>query len=80
VLLALVACGPAARAEQLCGRLDLVAPGGARISGRDVADAVVWFSPARPVHPEPGRGAITTREKTFIPRVFPVTVGSTVSG
>lgn len=67
-------------AEDLDGELTLVTRGGKRMTGEALRDAVVWFHPAAavPARPAATPAVITTRGKQFIPRVLPVTVGTTV--
>ena len=68
------------RAADVDGQLRLLTKGGKRLTGEAHLDAVVWFQPNTPAATRPAAEplVVTTRDKQFIPRVLPITVGSTV--
>lgn len=82
LLLVLLSLAASASAEEIRGRVQLVAKGGkGPAKGSDVRQAVVWFEPAK------GGGAVraaaapfvmTTRKKQFEPRVLAIPRGSRV--
>jgi plastocyanin len=78
---ALLALAAAAYAEDLRGRVELVARGGAGPArGSDVRQAVVYFEPALPekLRPREAPYVMATRDKEFRPRVLPVPAGARV--
>ena len=80
VMLALCLAGASA-AEELRGKVELVARGGGPARGSDVGQAVVYFEPAekgsRP-RPREAPYVMTTRGKEFRPRVLPIPAGGRV--
>jgi len=80
LLLALYALAPiAAGAAELRGQLTLYA-GDKPLRLSESADAVIYFRPKAPVAvaPAPEPAVMSTRRKQFVPRVLPITAGSTV--
>src|SRR5690242_12863865 len=79
-MLAFFLAGVAA-AEELRGKIELVARGGGPARGSDVRQAVVYFEPgekgARP-RPREAPYVMTMRGKEFRPRVLPIPVGARV--
>jgi len=68
-------------AEELRGRVELLARGGGGPArGSDVRQAVVYFEPAAGAKPRPREAPypMTTRDKEFVPRVLAVPAGSRV--
>ena len=79
-LLALLLAAPA-RAEEIHGRIQLLARGGqGPARGSDVRQAVVYFEPASPppVRPAEAPFEMVTRRKTFEPRLLVILRGSRV--
>ena len=62
------------------GRIEWRDSRGKRVKGgADYSGVVVWLTPVGASHPAPpGRGRIVQQNKTFVPHVLAVTVGSTV--
>jgi plastocyanin len=77
VLLSIAGAG--ASAAEVRGRVELYS-GGQALRAVEAADAVVYFRPRAPIAVQPAvSGAVmSTRRKQFVPRVLPITVGSTV--
>ena len=78
--LALLALAPAAAgAADLRGTLTLYA-GGQALRASESADAVIYFRPRFTVKAQPAAepAIMSTRRKQFVPRVLPITVGSSV--
>jgi plastocyanin len=78
--LALFALAPiAAGAAELRGQLTLYA-GGQPLRASESADAVIYFRPRAPVAAVPAAepATMSTRRKQFVPRVLPITAGSSV--
>lgn len=67
-------------AATVSGKVELRDSRDKRVSaGNDYSGVVVWLSPSRPgPAPKPQRARIVQQNKTFVPHVLPVTVGSTV--
>lgn len=81
LLLALLPAAGASRAEEIRGRVQLLAKGGkGPAKGSDVRDVVVYFEPASPapVRPAAQPFEIITRQKEFQPRVLAIPRGSRV--
>src|SRR6476646_8994925 len=81
VLVALALGLPGAAAEELRGRVELVARGGGPARGSDVGQAVVDFEPAeKGARPRPREApyVMTTRDKEFRPRVLAIPAGGRV--
>ena len=81
VLLSVLVVAPcAASAVTLEGRVVLYSDG-KPLRAEEAADAVVYFRPSAPapVAAAPKPVAMTTQRKQFVPRILPVTVGSTVA-
>jgi hypothetical protein len=79
--LALLLLAVPAHAEEIQGRVQLLARGGqGPARGSDVRQAVVYFEPASPLTARPGDlpFQMVTRRKTFAPRVLVVPRGSRV--
>ncbi len=80
--LAIFACGAAAaRAEDLRGKIELLARGGKGLArGSDVRQAVVFFEPKepRPTRAPEKPFEIITEDKEFLPRVLAIPRGSKV--
>lgn len=70
----------AARAHDIAGTVELFDEGGKRrITGVELAGAVVYFEPERAAPlPTGGRYEMTTKGKEFLPRVLPVPKGGAV--
>lgn len=78
---ALLAAAPFAAADDLKGRVELLARGGKGLArGSDPRQAVVSFEPAAPraVRPPTAPFDVVTRKKEFLPRVLAVPRGSRV--
>jgi plastocyanin len=80
---ALLVLASAASAEELLGRVELLARGGGGPArGSDVRQAVVYFEPAAERGPKPrpreAPYVMTTRGKEFLPRVLAVPAGGRV--
>jgi plastocyanin len=69
-----------AAAEELRGRLQLVAKGGkGPARGSDVRQALVWYEPASGAPSQPSKTFVmTTKDKQFVPRVLRIPRGSRV--
>lgn len=77
--------GGAETGATLAGRVELLDRGGhLPARGESVEDVVVWFEPLWPQPEQTGPGAVAgraeleTRNKEFVPRVLPVSAGTTV--
>jgi plastocyanin len=70
---------PVAEGIALKGHIDLVVGPDQTVGAGEVADTVVYFMPAVPVHPKPAQFQIYTRNKLFDPSSIVVPVGSTVT-
>ncbi|HEX2225444.1 MAG TPA: hypothetical protein VHN15_14680 [Thermoanaerobaculia bacterium] len=73
--------GGAVSAEELRGRVQLLAKGGKEPArGSDARQAVVYFEPVspQPVRPPAEPFVMTTRKKEFVPRVLAIPRGSRV--
>ncbi len=83
-LVVLLAAGAlAAPAEEIRGRVELLARGGGPARGADVRQAVVYFTPSAPAsgaraRTRGGTYTMTTRGKEFLPRVLALPVGARV--
>jgi plastocyanin len=80
-ILLLVFLALPASAEDLHGRVQLLAKGGKGVAkGIDVRQALVWFEPAAgaPVRPPATPFVMATKDKQFVPRVLTVPKGSRV--
>ena len=75
----LLAASCAAQAATIEGRIVLFSDG-KPLRAEEAADAVVYFRPTNPgaVAAAPKPYTMTTQRKQFVPRILPVTVGSTV--
>jgi hypothetical protein len=75
LLLALV---PSLSAATVTGSIEL-APANPAHPERDLSNVVIWLDPARGrVDPAPRRERMVQKNKTFLPHILPVEVGSTV--
>jgi hypothetical protein len=80
-VLCLLVAGPAAVASEITGQVELYTRGKKKqLSSREVANAVVYFEPERPVplRPLPEPVPMATRDKAFEPGVLAVPKGTTV--
>lgn len=81
LLLASAIASGGAAAEDLHGRVQLLAKGGkGPARGVDARQALVWFEPegGAPVRPPSAPFVMTTKDKQFVPRVLTVPKGSRV--
>ncbi|HYG64929.1 MAG TPA: hypothetical protein VEL74_20270 [Thermoanaerobaculia bacterium] len=81
LLWALLSLAGAARADEIRGRVELLAKGGkGPARGSDVRDVVVYFEPASPQAVKPAAQAfeVVTKDKEFQPRVLAIPRGSRV--
>jgi plastocyanin len=69
----------AAEGNALRGHIDLVVGPDQTVGAGEVADTVVYFMPAVPVHPKPAQFQIYTQNKLFDPAAIVIPVGSTVT-
>ncbi len=69
----------AAESTALKGHIDLVVGPDQTVGASEVADTVVYFMPAVPVHPKPAQFQIYTRNKSFDPSSIVIPVGSIVT-
>ena len=78
LLWALLSLAGAARADEIRGRVELLAKGGkGAAKGSDVRDVVVYFEPASPSPVRPAAQAfeVVTKDKSFEPRVLAIPRG-----
>lgn len=79
--LSILAAAPAG-AQNVSGAISLNGPDGAAAKKRDFSGAIVWLdatgSTARPSVPPPGPAAMSQRNRTFLPHVLAIQVGTAV--